>query len=144
MIRRTSYLLMVLILVAITTPALCAERFAICLGGDPFLNDEKIVGFELKIVSGGISSLVSVPMGWNISIDNDPSWKTGVAGSVLVGAASLNINEFNNIFVVEKNELMGIKFNVEIDIIVTVTKDFDKTKTVHFELKDLILRKKDS
>lgn len=128
---------MALFFTLMATPASCAERFAISLGKTPFSNGERVVGFEVKVVSGGICSLASVPIGWYITIDNDPSYMTKITGSVLVGAAALDPNELQHIIIVEKNEIMDIKFDVKIKVI--VTKDFDKTRTVSLRMKDLEL-----
>jgi hypothetical protein len=42
---------------------------------------ERIVGFEVQVRSGRIAQLRNMPVGGKITVDNDPSWNTVVAGS---------------------------------------------------------------
>jgi hypothetical protein len=50
---------------------------------------ERVVGFEIHVGSGRIAALPDIPIGWNVSIDNDPSWNTKIEGSLKVGAAAV-------------------------------------------------------
>ena len=113
-----------------------------------FLEKERMVGFIVKLVSGKIDSLKSAPIGWNINIDNDPSWRTKFIGTCIVGATALSPDEFNNMLIIEKDEFFGEKEeegvkgpNFDISVEITVTEDFDKTRTLTYKMKDLIFQK---
>jgi len=82
-----------------------------------------VVGFEIQIKSGRVVSFPTVPTGWDISIDNDPSWDTQLRGSSKVGAAALDVKFFGGFLVIEKDESLGLKFEAKGEII--VTEDFE-------------------
>src|SRR5947209_60512 len=52
----------------------------------------RIAGLMLKIQHAS-TQVAKFPPGWNISIDNDPSWETHITGRAIVGAAFLSGNE---------------------------------------------------
>lgn len=120
-------------------------------GGDPFSDqvmsisipslaiskEERVVGFEVHITSGRIAELPNVPIGWSISVDNSPSWNTVIKGSTLVGAAALDPDFFTDFLVVEKNESLGLAFDVRGEVV--VTRDFIKERRINVGLKDLVL-----
>jgi len=45
--------------------------------------------FDLHVRSAMIIGFRRIPVGWQIDIDNDPSWVTEVSGTAVVGAAWL-------------------------------------------------------
>jgi hypothetical protein len=47
----------------------------------------------LEIRHGAIASLRSTPVGWELKINNYPSWNTKIGGHALVGAAFLQLAE---------------------------------------------------
>ena len=51
---------------------------------------ERVAKFDLHIRSAMIVGIRSVPVGWQINIDNDPSWQTEISGTAVVGAAFLS------------------------------------------------------
>ena len=51
---------------------------------------ERVSKFELHIRSAMIVGFRRIPVGWQINIDNDPSWSTEVSGIAVVGAANLH------------------------------------------------------
>lgn len=99
---------------------------------------ERIVGFEIHIKSGRIAQLLNVPIGWDVSVDNDASWNTVIKGSSTVGAAALDPTFFRNFLVVEKNESLGIPFDVEGEVV--VTQDFTTERRIKVGIKDLALK----
>ncbi len=102
--------------------------------------EERIIGYKLKITSGKISSLSKVPIGWNITIDNDPSWNTNLSGSIIVGAAALKADYFKKFVQIEQFVQKDVAFDVELEVI--TTSDFEKEKTIKFTRKDLVLTSK--
>jgi hypothetical protein len=100
---------------------------------------ELIVGFELHITSGRVAQIPDVPIGWNVSVDNDPSWNTAVTGSLIVGAAALGPRFFRGFLVIEKNESLGIPFDVQGEIVVTT--DFTTERRIKITAKDLVMKK---
>jgi hypothetical protein len=105
----------------------------------PLKGKERIVGFNLTVKSGTITALPSVPSGWNISIDNDPSMTTNYHGTLIVGAAALNQKYFTNFVIIDKDETLGLKFDVNMEII--VTEDFINERRIYLKSKDLIFIK---
>ena len=57
------------------------------------LPGERVSKFDLHIRSAMIVRFRTIPIGWQINIDNDPSWMTQVAGIAVVGAADLEPSE---------------------------------------------------
>jgi hypothetical protein len=70
-----------------------SEYYNLSLSSIKLGESERIAGFEIKIRSGRIESLPSLPMGWNMIIDNDPSWNTSIQGIAIVGAAFLDADD---------------------------------------------------
>jgi hypothetical protein len=63
---------------------------------------ERISEFDFKILGGQIVGLPRVPIGWTISISNDPSWSSEISGKAIVGAAFMQPDEFiNKIFLIK-------------------------------------------
>jgi hypothetical protein len=52
----------------------------------------RIAAFDLEIRHGAIASL-RTPVGWELKVNNDPSWNTKIGGHALVGAAFLQLGE---------------------------------------------------
>lgn len=82
-------------------------------------------------------SLPLLPMGWNLVIDNDPSWTTSIRGNALVGAAFLNRRDQNlleNLLTIEQlsDDLISkeIPFDVKATIqIVNTESNMERTIT---------------
>ena len=102
---------------------------------------ERIVGFHLEVTSGRIARLPEVPIGWNLSVDNDPSWNTKLDASVIVASAALAPDFFKNFAVIEKHT-SDARFDITGDII--VSRDFASTRTIHVGMKDFVFRPVDT
>jgi hypothetical protein len=59
---------------------------------------ERVSEFDLKILGGQVVRLSRVPIGWTISISNDPGWSSEISGKAIVGAAFMRPGEFINGF----------------------------------------------
>ena len=101
-------------------------------------NNERIVGFELRVRSGRIAQVPNAPIGWSVSVDNDPSWNTVVKGSIAVGSAALDANFFRHFVVVEaeKDAPAEVPFALEGEVIVTT--DFSAERTIRLSTKDFL------
>lgn len=64
--------------------------------------NERVTSFDIELRGARIWSLPSLPMGWVVRVNNDPSWETSVSGSIIVGAAGLDPNAFQRFLVIEK------------------------------------------
>jgi hypothetical protein len=73
---------------------------------------ERVSGFEIYITSGRIAALPDVPIGWDVAVDNNPSWNAVLTASVKVGAAALSPGYFANFLVVEKEKSLGLPFDI--------------------------------
>ncbi len=58
------------------------------------------MAFDLRIKGGRVSAFRTVPAGWTVTIDNDPSWNGSVAGQAVVGAAALEGSDLATMFTV--------------------------------------------
>lgn len=100
---------------------------------------ERVCGFEFNLKSGRISEIHDLPRGWNINVDNDPSWNVTVTGSLIVGAAALDANFFKRFLVFEKNGSLGVPFDLAGEVI--VTENFENVRRVKIDLKDCVITK---
>ena len=112
---------------------------SISIGPVPISDKERVVGFKLNIKAGRIANLEFIPPGWNITIDNDPSWNATIVGSSMVGSAAIDIKSLDDFVVVEKYEFMGLNFVVEAEIV--VTQDFEKERQIHLKTEDLVIKR---
>jgi hypothetical protein len=99
-------------------------------------NNERIVGFEIHVRSGRIALLPNVPIGWNISVDNDPSWNTVIKGSIDVAAAAVNPDFLRDFMVVEvkKDASSDAPFDLQGEVI--VTSNFITERRIKLSMKD--------
>lgn len=103
--------------------ALASELYKISLAGVKLEKNERITGFEIIIQAGRIMALPSLPMGWNVVIDNDPSWTTSMRGNGLVGASFLGSGDGNllkNLLTVERLSDKLISKEVSFDVKATI------------------------
>jgi hypothetical protein len=71
-----------------------AEEFDLSIVGLKYEPAERIAKFDFKISGGQVVGLPRVPIGWTISILNDPSWSSEVSGTAIVGAAFIQPRQF--------------------------------------------------
>jgi len=100
---------------------------------------ERIVGFEIELTAGMVQSLSNLPLGWYVEVDNDPSWRTTIKGSIRVGAAALDANDFRKLRVTIQRDTTYSKFSVSGTV--ALTTDFERTRKIalvggDFELSD--------
>ncbi len=82
-----------------------ADYYKLSLAGIKLEKNERITGFEITVKPGKIQSIPNVPSGWELIIDNDPSWTSSIKGTAAVGAAFLGSNDKNlleNLLTIEK------------------------------------------
>lgn len=99
---------------------------------------ERVVGYEIHITSGRIAKLPDIPIGWSLSVDNNASWNSSIKASATVGAAAVSRAFFRDFLVVEKNESLGVSFDLQGEIV--VTKDFIREKRIKIDSKDFSTR----
>ncbi len=90
--------------------------------------------FKFHLQAARVVGLNDVPIGWSVSIDNDPSWNTSLEAIVKVGAAALDASFFHRFLKVEKAEPPLVPFELAGSIY--VTRDFSDTREIKLELKD--------
>ncbi|WP_298272613.1 hypothetical protein [Geobacter sp.] len=125
--------------------ALASELYKLSLAGIKLEKNERIAGIEITISAGRIKSLPSLPMGWNLVIDNDPSWTTSMRGNGLVGAAFLGSSDqalLKNLLTIERlsDELIAreVPFDVKAIIhIVNIESEQERTVSVAKDKLDL-------
>jgi hypothetical protein len=114
-----------------------ARRESLSLTSLRIAAGERVVGFELHIRSARIVSMPEVPTGWDVHIQNNPSWNTVIRASSLVGAAAVDAGFFKTFLLVEKNESLGLPFGVSGDVI--VTRDFVKERRIRISMHNILL-----
>jgi hypothetical protein len=101
---------------------------------------ERIIGFEVHVKSGRIALLPNIPIGWNMSVDNDPSWETVVKGSIEVGAAATDSDFLREFMVVEKEPGGTPGSPLDLSGEVVVTADFKNERHIKLTMKDFITK----
>jgi len=101
---------------------------------------ERVVGFAIHITSGRIAALPNIPIGWDISVDNNASWNTEIKASTTVGAAALAPAFFREFLVVEKNESLDVPFQISGEIV--VTENFATERHSQIGMKDFSIKQK--
>jgi hypothetical protein len=120
-------------------PALRPGRFvSISLPGLEIGARERVIGFQVNVTSGRIAQLGDMPIGWNIAVDNDPSWNTSVDASIHVAAASLDTSFFKDFAVIEKEDLADSPFELSGKVVVSA--DFSHSRTIQVAMKDFVIR----
>jgi hypothetical protein len=102
--------------------------------------NERIIGFEIHVRSGRIALLPNVPIGWNISVDNDPSWNTVIKGSIEVGAAATDPDFFRDFMVIQVEEDAPSNMPLDLQGEVIVTSDFTSEKRIKLLMKDFAIK----
>jgi hypothetical protein len=115
--------------------AASAEEYALVFSGVKVPEGERIVGFDVAARPAYFSSMRCVPLGWDIDVNNDPSWTTHVTGSISVGAAAIDLAALNKILRITSNATLGdIKISGEI----VTSRDFEHEH--HLTLKPTDVR----
>ena len=115
-----------------------AQTMLVSIPSLHLVGKERVVGFKIQIKSGRIAAAPNVPIGWHVTIDNDASWRTSIEGTVEVGAAALDSTFFQEFLVVEKNESMGIPFEIKGEV--DVSEDFEALRRIKISMKDLVMK----
>jgi hypothetical protein len=99
---------------------------------------ERVVGFRIQVTSGRIVRLPDVPIGWSVTVENDPSWNTKFEGAVIVATAAVDASFFKDFAVLEKDEKSEdeLEVNGEID----VSQDFSAYRKIQVKMKDFRLK----
>jgi hypothetical protein len=139
MIRMIRALQLIVLVTALVTFACMPASGQIMSVSIPKLSlgkGERIVGFELHIRSGRIALLPNIPIGWNMSVNNDPSWQTVVKGSIEVGGAAAGADFLQDFMVIEKEP--GTSSDSPFDLCgeVVVTSDFKHERHIKLAMKD--------
>jgi hypothetical protein len=127
------------LIVLITVNLVYAEMLFVSIRSLPIKCKERIVGFKLSARPARIITLSSIPGGWNITVDNDPSMNATVYGSLIVGAAALSSEFFTDFITIDRDEALDLKFDAKAEVV--VTEDFKNERQIHLDFKDFIFRK---
>lgn len=107
-----------------------AEIESLSIGHLAITAHERVVGFEFEIHAARVVSMRDIPVGWDVRVQNNPSWNAVVRGSALVGAAAVGPQFFTRFLRIEENESLGLPFEINGSIVVTT--DFIKERTSLF------------
>ncbi len=126
---------------------LAAEYYKLSLVGTKLEKNERIAGFEIAVSAGRILSVPKVPAGWELAIDNDPSWTTGIRGTGIVASAFLGSNDkdlLENLLTIEKapEEITReIPFDVNATVQI-VNSETEEERTVKQNRETLVIKVK--
>lgn len=130
---------MLLFLLVNSMSAVSPELLHVSIPKERLARDDRVIGFVASIVSGRVFSLPNVPIGWSIAIDNDPSWRTSVKGTIIVGAASLDTKQdpafFEHFLVIEKEPGSDVPLDIKVEL--ATTTDFAQQKKIFLKRSDL-------
>jgi hypothetical protein len=101
----------------------------------------RIANFELNIRAGSVYSFSRVPQGWEIFIDNQPSRNTRVTGGAVVGAAGLDIDFFEEEFLVVEKDTDYNPGMFRIELVLYTTSNFEDVKKYYVDSKNIVLKK---
>ena len=105
------------------------------------LPGERVAKFDLHIRSAMIIGFRSIPVGWQINIDNDPSWTTQVSGTAIVGAAWLEPSALRPWFLsllAEPGSRRDATMSINVDGWVTLSNG-DTTRVIGIMNRDVAL-----
>lgn len=133
------------VLLLISGNCLAAEYYKLSLAGIRLENNERIAGFEITVSAGRIYSVPKAPAGWELAIDNDPSWTTSIRGSGIVASAFLGSNDKNlleNLLTIEKapeeiTKEITFDLNATIQI---VNSETEEERTVKQSRENLVIK----
>lgn len=123
---------------------LAAEYYKLSLAGIKLDKNERIAGFEITVSAGRIYSVPKAPAGWELAIDNDPSWTTSIRGTGIVASAFLGSNDkdlLENLLTIEKapEEIAKeIPFDVNATIQI-VNSETEEERTVKQSRENLVI-----
>ncbi len=117
-----------------------AQRQTLCVSipNLQLSNKVRVVGFQIHIASGRIAALPNIPVGWNVSVDNNPSWTTEIEASSKVGAAAVDPGFFREFLFIEKDESLDVPFQISGEIV--VTEDFATETRIQIGMKDFSIK----
>lgn len=101
------------------------------------LPGDRVSKFDLHIRSAMIVRFRTIPVGWQINIDNDPSWMTQVSGIAVVGAADLEPSALRSWFLSLLAE-PGSRSEPKVDGSITLSNG-DNTRIVQIMNRDAVL-----
>ncbi len=140
-------MLLVVFLCLLPSESIASELYEISLRHVPLKRSERISGIKINLNSGRIHSMPQIPVGWNIVIDNNPSWMTSFNAKIIVGAAALDKKDsilLDHFIVIEKleDEIISkdIPFSIEIEVFL-VDFNIDKERVVKAKKEMFVLRK---
>ena len=138
-----SFLFFIILVIASLVPshALSGDKVSISTKNIDLGKGQRIAGFELNIAGGSIFGLSRVPRGWEIHIDNQPNWFTGVTGQAVVGAAALGPDFFEDDFItIEKAADKDVP-ELSLELVLLITTNFEDTKRYVVDGKNIVLKK---
>jgi len=97
--------------------------------------NERVVGIRLKFISAQVTSMPVVPIGWQVSVINDPSWSATVQGSIIVGTAAVDSSFLHNFVTIKRGPDLEPPFTFEGEI--ALTTDFEHTRQVRLDPSNL-------
>ena len=115
-----------------------AERYTVSISAPQVPAGQSVVSFEINLVGASFVNIINVPRGWQVAIDNDPSWQTSIKGSVLVGAAWVSPAALAKMrFVIERSP--DPKLTLKLSGTIASSKNYDTTTNVTLTTKDFKL-----
>jgi hypothetical protein len=133
-----SVILFLLVLWCQTVSA--SELYELSLEKSSLPKGERITGFKVSIDSGRVYSIPRLPEGWNIVVENDPSWCTNIQGRFLGNDAVVERpgKEFPMGFLIieklqEQKVSHDVPFRVTVSLFIDDGREMERTLTLSGE-----------
>lgn len=111
--------------------------FVLSIPDVPVAQGERVAGISLRMKEASLHASREIPIGWTWTVGNHGSLITEVDGIAEVGAAGLDAAFVDDLFVIERADLAGLSFSVE--LVLRVTTDFSVTRDVILRQPQLVL-----
>lgn len=98
---------------------------------------ERLAGVSLRMTGARLHSFREIPVGWIWQVGNHGSLITEVDGIAEVGAAGLDAEFVDGLFVIEQRD--GPELPLKVEMVLRVTRDFSAMRAVTLGVPQLAL-----
>jgi hypothetical protein len=107
-----------LFFVSAASPASAQQSYSVSIKAPDLGPEERVAGFWIEVSGGSIRSVLSLPPGWVINIDN-LSGHTSIQGTLQEGAAAMDPDFFRDFLVVEEDMHPIALFGLQGELVLT-------------------------
>jgi hypothetical protein len=104
--------------VLLASPALAQQAYSVSIRAPDLDKEERVAGFWIEVAGGSIRSVLSLPPGWVINIDNLVG-HSSIQGTLQEGAAAIDPGFFRDFMLVEEDAHPIALFALQGELILT-------------------------